>query len=142
MTNSRRVSTLLMSFLGVIGFVVFLIKWDVAALAAVPDANPASGLGANLLYPAGIVLALIVAAALIPVSRGLIMASGYRRSTARFLKKAEGSVSGDRTVTVVSVPGLERLPAGKGRKAMESLRLYLEGFIREGELCGRLDRFS
>ena len=25
---------------------------------------------------------------------------------------------------------------------MESLRLYLEGFIREGELCGRLDRFS
>jgi hypothetical protein len=88
-------------------------------------------------------LLLALAAALIPFCRRLIAAAGFRQSATCFLRKAEKlSSGGGRAIAVVSVPGLERLSAKRGRKAMGSLRLYLEGFVREGERFGRVDRFA
>ncbi len=143
MTIARRVSTLLLSTLGFFCVVVFLKDWGVAAMAAAPDGNRALGSWAFALVIAGAVLALALVAALIPHCRRLIAAIGYRQSTKRFIRKAEREPSGgERAVAVVSVPGLERLPAKKGANAMKSLRLYLEGFVREGERFGRVDRFA
>jgi hypothetical protein len=142
MTNARRVSTLLLSFLGLYCFVIFLKDWGVAAMASAPGGSSASGFWGHALIVAGAVLALALAAALIPFFRGLIQSARYRKSAERFLRKAEGLPSGDRAIAVVAVPGLERLPAKRGEKAMGSLRLYLEGFVREGEPFGRLSRFA
>lgn len=143
MTIARRVSTLLLSTLGFLCFVVFLKDWGVAAAASAPDGSRVTGSWAFALIIAGAVVVLALVAVLIPSCRRLIAAAGYRQTTKSLLRKAERLPSGgDRAVAVVAVPGLERLPAGKGKNAMKSLRLYLEGFVREGERFGRVDRFA
>ncbi len=143
MTIVRRVSTLLLSTLGFLCFVVFLKDWGVAAMASAPDGSRVSGSWAYALIIAGAAVALALVAALIPPCRRLIAAAGYRQSTKCFLRKVDGLPSGgDRAVAVVAVPGLERLPARKGKNAMKSLRLYLEGFVLKGERFGRVDRFA
>jgi hypothetical protein len=143
MTIARRVSTLLLSTLGFFCFVVFLKDWGIAAMASAPDGNHVTGPWAFAVILAGAVVAMGLFAALIPSCRKLIAAAGYRQSTKCFLREAEGLTSGgNRVVAVVAVPGLERLPAGKGKNAMNSLRLYLEGFVLKGERFGRVDRFA
>ena len=142
MTFARKVSTLLLSFLGVVFFAVFQKDWGVAAMASSPDGSLFSGKWTYALIIAGAIVALALVAALTPHFRRFIEAVGYRQSAACFLRKAEKLPSGGRrAVAVVSVPGLERLSAKRGKKAMGSLRLYLEGFVREGERFGRVDRF-
>ena len=143
MTKAHEVSTLFLSLVAALCCAVLPKDRAFAAMAAAPDGSNASGFEGILWIAAGVVLALALIAWLIPLTRGLIGAAGYKKSTACFLQKAENLPSdGGRAIAVVSVPDLHRLPVKRGKKAMESLRLYLEGFIREGEPFGQLDQFA
>ena len=142
MTNVRRVSTLLLFFAGVLCFVIFLKDWGTVAMASASEGSAAPGFAVRMLLMTGAALVLIVIISMLPFPRRLIESARGRRLAARFLKRAEGKTGGGpKAVAVVSVPTLAHLPAAKGRMAMESLRLYLEGFIGERECVGRLDRF-
>lgn len=141
MTKTHKVSTLFLSLLAALCCAVIAKGWGVAALASASDGGNASG--GHIWGHTGDALALALIASMIPLTRTLIGGAGYRKATASFLLKAESLASGSgRAIAVVSVPDLNRLPSKKGKKAMESLRLYLESFLKEGEPFGRLDQFA
>ncbi len=63
-----------------------------------------------------------------------------KQTNARFRREARrlASGGGQWAVAVISLLGLNRLPVGRRKGAMASLRLYLESFIEPGEGIRRL----
>jgi hypothetical protein len=74
--------------------------------------------------------------------QGIRRRDGHRIE--RFLAKAEVCATDGQpwAIAVASVSALESLTREKAKGAMESMRLYLEGFVEGGEFFERIGRYD
>jgi len=103
--------------------------------AALP---PKAGMSGNVL--SALILALAVA--FFFTGRALQLRLRSRSPDALFVAEAQRLAADGRARTVVTVDpvGFDRLPGEKRRGALESLRLYLSGFVGSGEVLAPLSR--